>query len=248
MVELGVNIDHVATLRQARYATMLESPNAEPCPLQAALEARDGGADSITMHVRGDRRHIQETDVFVIREGCSLPINLEMANTREMLALALRLKPEFVCLVPENRQEISTEGGLGVAAQLARLKPTVESLREAGIKVSLFIDPDPEQVEHFMRQRLDRMAQELHLDEDQRHALWSLHRDVGSEVFGRRRAMREARQGLQRSYFDPDADPEQVQNILLAVAKKEPLVSDFRDPAVRFVDYGDNSINFVLLF
>ena len=143
---LGVNVDHVATLRQARYAMMAESPNAEPCPLQAALEARDGGADSITMHVRGDRRHIQESDAFVIREGCGLPLNLEMANTAEMVALALRLEPEYVCLVPENRQEVTTEGGLGVAGQEEGLRPTVVALREAGMKVSLFIDPDAEQV------------------------------------------------------------------------------------------------------
>jgi len=144
---LGVNIDHVATLRQARYATMPESPNAEPCPLQASLEARDGGADSITMHVRGDRRHIQEGDVFVIKEGCRLPLNLEMANTPEMLDLALRLKPEFVCLVPENRQEVTTEGGLGVVDQVEALRPAVRTLREAGVRVSLFIDPEVGQVE-----------------------------------------------------------------------------------------------------
>ena len=144
---LGVNIDHVATLRQARYATMAESPNAEPCPLEAALEARDGGGDSITMHVRGDRRHIQEADVFLVKEGCDLPINLEMANTSEMLDLALRLQPKFVCLVPENRQEVTTEGGLEVASQIEQLRPTVAKLQEAGILVSMFIDPEASQVE-----------------------------------------------------------------------------------------------------
>lgn len=144
---LGVNIDHVATLRQARYATMMDSPNAEPCPLAAALEARDGGADSITIHVRGDRRHMQESDAFLIREGCPLPLNFEMAATAEMLEMALRLKPEFVCLVPENRSEITTEGGLDAAAQVETLVPTITELRGAGIKVSLFIDPEPAQVE-----------------------------------------------------------------------------------------------------
>ncbi|NNC87320.1 MAG: pyridoxine 5'-phosphate synthase [Akkermansiaceae bacterium] len=143
---LGVNIDHVATLRQARYVTMPESPNAEPCPLQAALEARDGGADSITLHVRGDRRHIQEADAFVIREGVRLPLNLEMANTAPMVALAMRLRPEYVCLVPENRQEVTTEGGLDAAGQIDSLGPTIETLAAAGMKVSLFIDPDAEQV------------------------------------------------------------------------------------------------------
>lgn len=99
------------------------------------------------MHVRGDRRHIQESDVFLVQEGCKLPINFEMANTPEMLDLALRLKPRDVCLVPENRQEISTEGGLEVVGQLEELSPAVAAIQEAGIRVSMFIDPDPEQVE-----------------------------------------------------------------------------------------------------
>lgn len=143
---LGVNIDHVATLRQARHATMLDSPNAEPSPLQAALDARDGGADSITLHVRGDRRHIQEEDAFAIREGVGLPINFEMANTEEMLEMALRLKPEFVCLVPEHREEISTEGGLDVVRHEEPLRRGMGQLQEAGIKISLFVDPDVEQI------------------------------------------------------------------------------------------------------
>ncbi len=143
---LGVNIDHVATVRQARYATMLESPNAEPSPLVAALAAREGGADSITMHVRGDRRHVQERDVREVKERCELPINFEMASTAEMVGIALRLAPDFVCLVPENRQEITTEGGLDVAGQLESLRITVGRLQEAGSKVSMFIDPEPEQV------------------------------------------------------------------------------------------------------
>jgi pyridoxine 5-phosphate synthase len=144
---LGVNIDHVATLRQARYATMGDAPNAEPCPLEAALLAKDGGADSITIHVRGDRRHIQESDAFVIREGVKLPLNLEMANTPGLLDLARRLRPDFVCLVPENRQEIITEGGLEVLAHRDSLAPTIRALRAEGIKVSLFIDPEKAQVQ-----------------------------------------------------------------------------------------------------
>lgn len=143
---LGVNIDHVATLRQARYATMPDSPNAEPSPLEAALDARAGGADSITLHVRGDRRHIQEADAFAIRSECGLPVNLEMANESEMVEMALRLKPAFVCLVPENREEITTEGGLDCVGLLEALTPTVAVLRAAGIRVSLFIDPEPAQV------------------------------------------------------------------------------------------------------
>ena len=146
-LKLGVNIDHVATLRQARYAGMLDSHNAEPSPVQAALDAKEGGADSITLHVRGDRRHIQESDAFAIREQVDLPLNLEMANEPEMVELALKLKPEFVCLVPENREEVTTEGGLLVAGQEEKLGPTVKALQEVGIAVSMFIDPDLAQVE-----------------------------------------------------------------------------------------------------
>lgn len=144
---LGVNIDHVATLRQARYATMLDSPNAEPSLLEAALAAKAGGADSITMHVRGDRRHVQEQDVRDVMAECELPLNFEMASTAEMVGIALKLAPDFVCLVPENRQEISTEGGLDVAGQLESLRTTVATLHEAGSKLSMFIDPESEQVQ-----------------------------------------------------------------------------------------------------
>ena len=146
MLKLGVNIDHVATLRQARYATMLDSPNAEPDIVGAALAARAGGADSITLHVRGDRRHVQEEDVARVKEACDLPINFEMASTSEMVGIALKLAPDFVCLVPENRQEITTEGGLDVAGQRDSLCATVTALREAGCMVSMFIDPEDEQI------------------------------------------------------------------------------------------------------
>ena len=144
---LGVNIDHVATLRQARYATMLDSPNAEPSLLEAALAAKAGGADSITMHVRGDRRHVQEQDVRDVMAECELPLNFEMASTAEMVGIALKLAPDFVCLVPENRQEISTEGGLDVAGHLESLRTTVATLQAAGSKLSMFIDPESEQVQ-----------------------------------------------------------------------------------------------------
>ena len=146
MLKLGVNIDHVATLRQARYATMLESKNAEPDIVMSAMAAKRGGADSITMHVRGDRRHVQEADVFRVRDACGLPINFEMASTAEMVAMAQRLRPEFVCLVPENRQEITTEGGLDVSGQKETLRSTVGALKDGGSKVSMFIDPAEEQV------------------------------------------------------------------------------------------------------
>ncbi|GHC40040.1 pyridoxine 5'-phosphate synthase [Roseibacillus persicicus] len=144
---LGVNVDHVATLRQSRYALLPDSPNAEPSPLEACQAAKAGGADSITIHVRGDRRHMQERDAFEIREKCSLPLNLEMGNTPEMLALALKLKPDFVCMVPETREEVTTEGGLDVAEFFEETRATVTALQEAGIRISLFIDPDLPQVE-----------------------------------------------------------------------------------------------------
>jgi pyridoxine 5-phosphate synthase len=148
---LGVNIDHVATLRQARYSGMLDSPNAEPSPLEAADDALVGGADSITIHVRGDRRHMQERDAFKIRDQINLPLNFEMGNTPEMVAMVLRLKPDFVCLVPETREEVTTEGGLDVAGLYDSLDKTVSQLQQEGIKVSMFIDPDTHQVEASSR-------------------------------------------------------------------------------------------------
>jgi len=147
MLLLGVNIDHVATLRQARYADLIDSPNAEPSPLMAARDAIAGGADSITIHVRGDRRHMQEADAFSIRNEIELPLNFEMGNTKEMVEMALRLKPDFVCLVPETREEVTTEGGLDVDGLFQSLLPTVNRLQSVGVKVSMFIDPDESQVQ-----------------------------------------------------------------------------------------------------
>jgi pyridoxine 5-phosphate synthase len=144
---LGVNIDHVATLRQARYAHAPESPNAEPSPLEAGHDALAGGADSLTIHVRGDRRHMQDADAFRIRAEVPLPLNLEMGVTEEMVGLALKLKPDFACLVPESREEITTEGGLDVCAGYDKVRMAVAILQDAGIKVSLFIDPEIKQVE-----------------------------------------------------------------------------------------------------
>lgn len=151
MILLGVNIDHIATLRQARYATMLDSFNAEPSVLDAAFAAWRGGADSITLHVRGDRRHMQDADAFLVRREVALPLNLEMGNTSEMVDLALRLKPDYVCVVPEKREEITTEGGLDAVLHFDELVPSVRKMKDAGIQVSLFIDPDVAQVEAAAR-------------------------------------------------------------------------------------------------
>ena len=143
---LGVNIHHVATLRQARYALNPDAPILEPSILEAAREAKAGGADSITIHVREDRRHMQDADAWLIRREIDLPLNLEMANTAPMLEFACALKPDFACLVPESREEITTEGGLDVVGNLASLQDTIKTLQNAGIRVSLFIDPDEAQI------------------------------------------------------------------------------------------------------
>ncbi len=144
---LGVNIDHVATLRQARYALNPEATISEPSVLLAAQEAQAGGADSITIHVREDRRHMQDDDAISIRREIDLPLNLELANTPKMLAFACDLKPDFTCLVPEKREEITTEGGLDVLSHFDSLKESIPMLQEAGSKVSLFIDPEPAQIQ-----------------------------------------------------------------------------------------------------
>ncbi len=148
---LGVNIDHVATVRQARYALLPDSPNAEPSPVYAALDAKLGGADSITIHVRGDRRHMQEEDAFRIRDAIDLPINLEMGNSPEMIAIALKLLPTFICLVPETREEVTTEGGLDVVEHYDELAPTLKILQQEGMKISMFVDPDISQIEASAR-------------------------------------------------------------------------------------------------
>jgi pyridoxine 5-phosphate synthase len=140
MIELGVNIDHVATLREARRTH-------EPDPVWAAVEAHLGGADGITVHLREDRRHIKDEDVRRLRELVHIKLNLEMAATPEMLDIACRLKPEMAMLVPEGREEITTEGGLDIAGQRARLKDAVARLADAGIVTSVFIDAQPRQVE-----------------------------------------------------------------------------------------------------
>jgi len=141
-LRLGINIDHVATLRNARK----RDSRAHPDLLRAAEEAVRGGAESITFHLREDRRHILDDDVKRLRKSLRVPINLEMAATPEMVAIALRLRPKAVCLVPEKRREVTTEGGLDVIAGGAKLARAVNDLAAAGIRVSLFISPDPRQV------------------------------------------------------------------------------------------------------
>jgi pyridoxine 5-phosphate synthase len=140
MIRLGVNIDHVATIRQARGTRY-------PSPIQAALMAESAGADAITLHLREDRRHIQDHDVFALRPMLQTRMNLEMAVTEEMIGVALKVKPQDVCLVPERREELTTEGGLDVAGQPERIRDACTRLGAAGIRVSLFIDPDGRQLE-----------------------------------------------------------------------------------------------------
>ncbi len=147
MLLLGVNIDHVATLRQARYATMLSSPNAEPILLDAARDAEAAGADSITIHLRADRRHIQDADVWLMKRELKVKLNLEMGNTPEIVDIALAVKPDFVCLVPENRQEITTEGGLDVTSHAVTLRETTSRLKANGTRVSFFVDPVLEHIQ-----------------------------------------------------------------------------------------------------
>lgn len=144
---LGVNIDHVATLRQARYATTPLAHNVEPDPVIAASLCERAGAGGITVHLRADRRHIQDRDVRRLRDSVITKLNLEMGNTPEILGIALQILPEDVCLVPENREEITTEGGLDAHAQQRQLAPTIQRLQAAGIRVSLFIEPDPAQID-----------------------------------------------------------------------------------------------------
>jgi pyridoxine 5-phosphate synthase len=152
-IRLGVNVDHVATLRNARGGV-------HPDPLAAARLALANGADSITIHLREDRRHIRDADCRAMREALTAPINLEMAATAEMQAIATALRPHACCLVPERRAELTTEGGLDAAGQAEALAPVVAALNGAGIRVSLFLDPEPHQIETAAR--LGSRAVELH--------------------------------------------------------------------------------------
>ncbi len=153
MIQLGVNIDHVATVRQARKTY-------EPDPVIAAALAEQGGADGITFHLREDRRHIQQRDVEVLMQTVSVRTNLEIACRDDVLAIACQHRPDWALLVPENRQEVTTEGGLDVAADPSRVADAVARLREAGILVSLFLDPEPPQIDAAIALGVD--AVELH--------------------------------------------------------------------------------------
>jgi pyridoxine 5-phosphate synthase len=140
LLTLGVNIDHVATIRQARRTV-------EPDPIAAAVLAELAGADGITAHLREDRRHMQDRDIRLLRETVRTRLNLEMAATEEMVKIALEIKPDYVTLVPERREEVTTEGGLDIAGQLDRMKSAIDRLQSAGMPVSLFIDPEPTQID-----------------------------------------------------------------------------------------------------
>ena len=168
MIELGVNIDHVATVRQARRTY-------EPDPVWAAVEAHLGGADGITVHLREDRRHIQDHDVRRLRELTHIKLNLEMGATDEMVRIACELKPEMAMLVPEGRQEVTTEGGLDIVGQEKRLKDAVSRLADAGIVTSVFIDAEAPQVE--AAQRIGARVCEIHTG-PYAHAFHSKGRDA----------------------------------------------------------------------
>jgi pyridoxine 5-phosphate synthase len=170
MIDLGVNIDHVATLRQARRTY-------EPDPVWAAAEAHLGGADAITVHLREDRRHIIDRDVELLRASVQAKLNLEMGATDEMVGIACRLKPEMVTLVPEGRLEVTTEGGLDVAGQQDRLMKVVRQLHDAGIYVSLFIDADLKQV--AAAAHVKAQACEIHTG-PYAHAFYENGRDIAS--------------------------------------------------------------------
>jgi pyridoxine 5-phosphate synthase len=143
-IELGVNIDHVATLRQARGTNY-------PDPIEAALIAESAGADAITLHLREDRRHIQDCDVEILRDRLTTRMNLESAATDEMIGIALRIKPHDICLVPERREELTTEGGLDVVKHFDQVQRACQKLAQAGIRVSLFINADPQQIDAAAR-------------------------------------------------------------------------------------------------
>lgn len=148
MLKLGVNIDHVATLRQARYRGM---ERGEPDPIAAALLCEQAGAHGITAHLREDRRHIIDRDIVALRKAIRTRLNFEMANAPEIVEIALAVRPDIVCLVPEKREEISTEGGLDVVGHESALRETIRRMKESGIEVSLFVDPDLAQVEASAR-------------------------------------------------------------------------------------------------
>ena len=202
MIKLGVNIDHVATVRQARRTT-------EPDPVWAAAMAELGGADQITVHLREDRRHIQDRDIDVLKKTVNVKLNLECACVDQMLDIACNLKPDQVCLVPEKREEVTTEGGLDVVANRSRVADAVARLHEAGIFVSLFIDPAQDQI--ALAKELAVQAVELHTgsyadaasDAEQKHQLEILQK---ASQFTRKRGLHlHAGHGLTYSNVSPVA-------------------------------------------
>ena len=162
MTKLGVNIDHSATLRQARYRESLENLDiiVEPNPIDIALLAEKAGADSITAHLREDRRHIVDNDIFALRERITTKLNLEMACNDDVLKVALNVVPDYACLVPENRAEITTEGGLDVITNYDKTKRVSDALTEKGVVVSIFIDPDEKQIANA--KKMEAPVIELH--------------------------------------------------------------------------------------
>ncbi|MCV2216637.1 pyridoxine 5'-phosphate synthase [Thauera sp. Sel9] len=189
MIELGVNIDHVATLRQARRTW-------EPDPVWAGVEAQLGGADGITIHLREDRRHINDDDVRRLRELTQVKLNLEMAATDEMVGIACRTKPEMAMLVPEGRHEVTTEGGLDIVAQEARLKDVIARLADAGIVTSVFIDAEIEQIE--AAERIGARVCEIHTG-PYAHAFHAAGRDAESPaVLTELAKVREAGEAVRR--------------------------------------------------
>jgi pyridoxine 5-phosphate synthase len=182
MARLGVNIDHVATVRQARRVP-------EPDPVHAAVLAELGGAHGITVHLRADRRHIQDRDVELLKQVVKTRLNLELAASQEMVRVALTVRPNQVTLVPERREELTTEGGLDVVLNSVQLKPTVRTLRDGAIRVSLFVDPDLEQVKHA--HRVDAEAVEINTAayadaQDERARAAALQRLVDAARLGRK--------------------------------------------------------------
>jgi pyridoxine 5-phosphate synthase len=175
MLKLGVNIDHVATLREARYRGC---GRGEPDPVAAALDCEAAGAHGITAHLREDRRHIQDRDVWKLREVIRTRLNLEMANTSELVSIAIKLKPDIVCLVPERRTEVTTEGGLDVCGGLSAITDARKRLNDRGIEVSLFIAPDPAQVDaaghsgsQFIELHTGAFAEHFHTEAGREHEI-----------------------------------------------------------------------------
>lgn len=230
MIELGVNIDHVATLRQQRLTHY-------PDPVQAALRAEEAGADLITLHLREDRRHIQDADVRIIRPLLRTRMNLECAMTPEMLEIACQVRPDDVCLVPENRRELTTEGGLDVLGHFDEVRVSVARLHDAGIRVSLFIDPDAAQID--AAHRAGASIIELHTGafaeaDDQAHANAELERLRLAAVEGVRQGLRvNAGHGLHYENVQQVAALPGITELNIGHAIVARAVFDGWEPAIR---------------